>query len=83
MRTGLKNLRGQKHVAPVVDYVRHCGGDDVQVTQNGHVRVGWCFEGQPMHVGLPVTPRSVDRAARRGCQEVRRRYREHGVEVRA
>ena len=28
MKNGVKNPRGQKHVAAVVDYVRHCGGDD-------------------------------------------------------
>lgn len=83
MKSALKHLRTHKHVAPVVDFVRHCGGDDVQVTQNGHVRIDWRQDGRAMHIGLPVTPRSVDRAADRGCQEVRRRLREHGVETRA
>ena len=83
MRNGVKNPRGQKHVAAVVDYVRHCGGDEPRVTQTGHLHIDWLFEGQRMAIALPAAPKSVDDAARRGRQAVRRRYRELGVEVRA
>lgn len=83
MRNGVKNPRGQKHVAPVVDYVRHCGGDNVQVTQTSRLHVDWLFNGQRMAIALPAAPKDVDEAAMRGKQAVRRRYREHDVEVRA
>ena len=83
MRNGVKNPRGQKHVAAVVDYVKHCGGDEPRVTQTKHLHVDWLFAGQPMAIALPAAPKSVDDAERRGKQAVRRRLRERGVEVRA
>ena len=81
MRNGVKNPRGQKHVAVAIDYVKHCGGDDPQVIQNGHLQVLWNAEGRQLAISLPA--RANSGGEKLAKQMIRRAYRGIGVEVRA
>ena len=81
MRNGLKNPRGQKHVAEAIKQIRRGGGDNVQVTQNGHVQVSWTVDDQPLAISLPV--KAHGGAVKAVAQMVRRALRSVNIEMRA
>ena len=81
MRNGVKNTRGQKHVAEAINQIKRGGGENVQVTQNGHVQVTWAVDDKPCAISLPV--KAHGGALKAAPQMVRRALKRVNVEMRA
>ena len=82
MRNVVKRPAKMKHVAPAIEYLRHCGADEIDVRQNGHIQIGWTADGRPLSISIASTPKNSDDSVRHARQQIRRAYRTIGVEMR-